>query len=147
MHEIKDKYCDQMTPLLTCPILCCNESFSWMYWSILQQFIVDSASFLLLPKFIEIYAKSNHNCYLFLYIDFFIVCLHYLFNAHLETKYYKVNIYQIVEDVFECRLHITKIFNRVWIESCLNCCFFVYIHIVCLFVYIFYINKQFVPQA
>merc|ERR1711989_8523 len=42
-------------------------------------------------------------------------------------------LYWIVEDVFKCHLHINKTFNRVWIESSLNCCLFVYIHIVCLF--------------
>ena len=69
------------------------------------------------------------------------------FNAHLEIKYYKVIINQIVEVVFKCRLQINKTFNRVWIESSLNCCLFVYIHIVCLFVYISYINNQLVPKA
>ena len=48
-----------------------------------------------------------------------------------------------MEDVIKCCLHITKIFNRAWIESCLDCCLFVYIHTVCLFVYIFYINNQY----
>ena len=85
---------------------------------------------------------------LFIYVH--VVCFFaYIiyFNAHLEIKYYKVNINQIVEDVFKCRLHINKTFNRVWIESSLNCCLFVYIHIVCLFVYISYINNQLVPKA
>ena len=63
----------------------------------------------------------------------------YFLNAHLEAKDYKVNMYYIEEDVFKCHLCIHKIFNRVQIESSLNCCLFVYIHIVCLFVYIFYI--------
>ena len=45
-------------------------------------------------------------------------------------------MYYVEEDVFKCCLCIGNIFNRVKIESCLNCCLFVYIHIVCLFVYI-----------
>ena len=31
-----------------------------------------------------------------------------------------------MEEVFKCRLHIKKIFNRVWIEFSLSCCLFVY---------------------
>merc|ERR1712082_551607 len=59
-------------------------------------------------------------------------------------EYFKVSniLYKIVEEVFKCRLHIKKIFNRVWIEFSLSCCLFVYTHIVRLFVYIFYINNQ-----
>ena len=42
-----------------------------------------------------------------------------------------------MEDVFKYRLHINKTFNRVWIESSLNCCLFIYIYMlfVCLFTY------------
>ena len=52
--------------------------------------------------------------------------------------YFKLSniLYQIVQDVLKCRLHIKKIFNRVWIEFSISCCLFVYIHIfVCLFTY------------
>ena len=54
-------------------------------------------------------------------------------NAHLETKYCKVNMYQIVNDVFKYRLHINKIFNRVWNEFSLSCFLFVYMYIYILF--------------
>merc|ERR1712240_224439 len=50
-----------------------------------------------------------------------------------------------MKTTFKCRLHIEKIFNRVWIEFSLSCCLFVYIHIHRLFVYIFHINNQ-TPQ-
>ena len=42
---------------------------------------------------VEIYVKSNHNCYLLVYIYFFLFAYITYLNAHLETKYCKVNIY------------------------------------------------------
>ena len=92
-------------------------------------------------------SSNNHNCYIFFYIVFFLVCLHYLFECSSGDN---------MEYIFICCLHINKIFNKVWIKSSLSCCLLVYIDIVCLFVcidfvclfvYIFYINNQLVPKA
>ena len=73
---------------------------------------------------------------MFVYKDFFLVCLH--LNANLETKYCEVNMYYIKEDVFKCHLYIGKFLKRVQIEwSLKSCLFLIYIYSVCLFVYIF----------
>ena len=51
------------------------------------------------------------------------------FNAHLEIKYYEVNIYQIVKDVFKCCLYIKKFLILYGLNPAIT--------VVCLFIYIF----------
>jgi len=78
--------------------------------------------------------KSNHNCYLFVYIEFFLGCLHSFFNSHLYIKDCKVNIYNIEKYIFNVVFTLVKFFIKLRLNATFTV---VYLLICILFVCLF----------